>query len=251
MSGVEIKVFVLPYICHSLAQSSAAIVTDRATGKSFIIHFPVDTRYKTYEKNEKTYLHKATETVGAFSTPPITLYSDKNFDDFIEAYLNEFGPTYRQTYNYVDRHCAAAVDFMLNHFFPDAETENKLHFIFQVLCCIGWVASLGTLYCFPPPYPLKTPFSVYEKAGLLSVRHGRLTEAMEEELLEQAECEDDLEERDLEEGIKFAFEKNIKTNFEYGYGNTKQPFWQPPPTMTMTTTSSSNPAINQSQRSAA
>ena len=107
----------------------------------------------------------------------VTLYSNKEFNIFMKAYDEKFkDPRCRTIYKELTcfSNCADRVDFVLSHFFSEANCENSFYKAYQMLCCLCCIGTLG-LKCFPaPPSCITTPNDVFKKAQLLSCRYGKM-----------------------------------------------------------------------------
>jgi hypothetical protein len=92
----------------------------------------------------------------------ITLYSDKNFDEFARQLAAK--------YNFVDcgpcNNCSDTADFTLNYFFPEKKKQIDTYYaIYKTFCCWGSILLCNRF--FPGPCFMNTPGDVHKKARIL------------------------------------------------------------------------------------
>jgi len=111
----------------------------------------------------------------------IKLYSNKKLDNFISAYENKFGNP--DSFNCLTKNCSSPVDFALDYFFPQKACLDATCIVYKLLCCWGFLGTLG-MSCFPAPPGISMPSDVYNKARMLSCRYGQPYEKVQTTLAE-------------------------------------------------------------------
>ena len=150
--------------CFSWAQHTEATVIDLKTGRKFDINY-------TQQNNDQLYAATLHDTgvelnvkTACCPVKTVTLYSSKNFDDFLRAYTKKFGVS-RVSYNLFSRNCAHAVLFAIDYFCPEREEVEKFCHIYKICCC--WCYFACGLKIFPAVF-CTTPTDVFKLACLLS-----------------------------------------------------------------------------------
>lgn len=152
----------------------AATFRDINTNESYFINYgqmpeKLEDQQKKLAELKDDSLHTCSCCCNGCGQSAVTLYSDKKLDDFIAAFTDKF-PENR--YDFCTNNCADAVDFALNYLFSDsraAKYTKASYSCYQLLCCSGFITTLGLINCFPaPPYCITLPKDVFNKAKLLS-----------------------------------------------------------------------------------
>jgi hypothetical protein len=95
----------------------------------------------------------------------VTLTSEQSYSQFLERH-KEFSA--ESSYHYRTNNCAHLIDFMLNFFFPIQHQKSKFLYLYQSVCCLLCVGSLGLKWF---PSVLTTPISVFKKAKEIAEDH--------------------------------------------------------------------------------
>lgn len=149
---------------HWSCQHVGAIITDLETERSSSIEFGEKNSLQIYSKSEKGKNPLYGWTGCCVGTTD--LYSDKDFDTFIETLKNEFSDTSK--YDWCSNNCADAVSFAINEACPEKTCTEVSCCIYKLLCCPLFFGSLG-LSCFAaPPGCCTTPQDIYDKAKWLA-----------------------------------------------------------------------------------
>jgi hypothetical protein len=168
--GVKIDVHLYDACCcHSACTHTAALVTDLATGRKFIVEYNI-AKIETYEAKIETLYDRELKEYSPYTA---TLYSKNNFDEFVNLYKNKFGNP--DKYNFFINNCADAVKFTIDHFCPSGQTIDAFCSAYKILCCWGFLGSLG-MRCFPSIF-CTVPSDTFNLALLLSqTNYGKLPE---------------------------------------------------------------------------
>lgn len=181
---VEITINLFGSCCMHYCTHIAAVVRNPSEKKAILIEYEKVSAIKEFRLHQ---IYEFQEKENSCCVSTVKLYSNKNMHDFLKAFNTKFKP---KGYCYCSYNCADAVQFLLDYFFPNERCYASLYTGYQLLCCFGFIGSLGLLNCFPaPPCTIVTPTDVYKKAKLLSFSYGNRPENFEEKIVHETKVE--------------------------------------------------------------
>lgn len=158
--AVEIKVYLFGRCAlFHCCQHIEAVITDLNSNETFKVSFP---NFSVVPDEDDCICQGVTR-----------LYSSKKLEDFIALYNQEFLDP--DNFNCLRKNCGSAVEFALDYFFPKKTNLDKIYLVYKLICCWGFLGTLG-MKCFPAPPGISTPNDAFKKAQVLACVYGSPTE---------------------------------------------------------------------------